>query len=370
MKKIILVSGHLFESKRRAGFHLIAESLGKMGHEVIFVTAPYSKLFKLKKHYFNELQVKKCQLVPQGNNISSYVHSTPFHIANLRKKALNKMSAKLYGVYQKFSITKELEQKVAQGDIIIFESTPGLFLLDKFKKINPNAKYVYRVSDDLELLGVHPSLINYEEEVLSKFSLISVPSQYIYDKILGKLAQGKENLKLQYHGIKKTLYDAEHDNPYQKGTVNAVFIGVSRFDYSFLEKASVLRSDILFHIIGPIEPKVKGDNIIYYGEMPFEDTVPYVKHADIGMHTLSYSEGAESFSDSLKVHQYTYCGLPIVAPTFLETKRKNSFYYSPEFPESIEKALGQCIAYNTNRLDLKSEVLSWEQLVNEILNEI
>lgn len=368
MKNIVLISGHLFESQRRAGFHLIAESLGNVGHNVVFMTAPYSKLFRLKRHYFNDFQVIKNRLIPQGRNILSYVHSTPFHISNFRNDILNALTSKFYLIYQAFPFSAQMKEKIAQADVIIFESTPGLFLFDTLKKINARAKFIYRVSDDLELLGAHPSLIGYEERVFPRFDLISVPSRFIYDKIKGKQTGGGGRLKLQYHGIDKSLYDREYDSPYQKGGIHAVFIGISRLDYDFLREASVLRKDIMFHIIGPIEPKVIGPNIKYYGEMPFKETIPYVKHANIGMHTLAYSIGAESFSDSLKVHQYTYCGLPIIAPTYLRTKRRNSFYYTLDSSKSIERAIDQCLTYSSNSQDLKEQVLTWEQLTNEMLD--
>lgn len=364
MRNIVIISGHLFQSKRKAGFHLLADAFSNLGYNVLFITAPFSYLYKLKSHYSKEINIEKNKLILNENNIHSYVHFTPFHIANFRNKTLNFFTGKLYKLYLYFSLSS-VEEEITQADLIIFESTPGLFLFEKIKKMNTRAKCVYRVSDDIELLGVHPSLVNYEKNIISDFDLVSVPSLYIFNKIQNLSKQ--INLKLHYHGLKKDLFDQKYDNPYKSIRLNAVFIGISRLDYEFLSNAANNHPEIHFHIIGPLETKVLKDNITYYGEMKFENTIPYIKHADIGLHTLEYSTGAESFTDSLKVHQYTYCNLPIIAPSFLKSSRVNTFYYNDQ--ESISVAISNAKLYNNSLNDLRETIFSWEELANKLIKE-
>ncbi len=364
MKKVILVSGHFYESKRKAGFHLIADAFVDSGYSVIFVTAPCSHLFKLKKHYSKDLNFAKNKLVKHSINMQSYVHFTLFHIANLRSSIANYLTRYLFKIYQSFSF-KNLENSVKEADFVIFESTPGLFLFTKFKNLNKKAKFIYRVSDDFEILNAHSSLIKYEEDVLKDFDLVSVPSQYIYDKLRKK--DSATNIKLQYHGINKELYEEKYDSPYQKGSTNAVFIGITKLDYNFLQYAANAHENITFHIIGPLEKRVKRNNIIYYGEIPFVETIPYVKHADIGLHTLEYSNGAESFTDSLKVHQYTYCELPIIAPEFLRTKRDNTFYYKDK--NDISNAVSECLKYKKNNKVFKNNTITWIELQQKLIED-
>jgi 2-beta-glucuronyltransferase len=71
--------------------------------------------------------------------------------------------------------------------------------------------------------------------------------------------------------------------------------------------------------------------------------------------------GAESLGDSLKVIQYSYCKLPIVAPSFLSLKRSHAFYYKPGDDDSIRNAL--LGAREFDRSMVKREgILSWDEL--------
>lgn len=360
MPKVTLVTGHYWGSKRRAGFHHLAQAYHKLGYEVLFFSAPVSYLLKLKGDYRFDFALKKeaGKLIEKENGLYSYVHFTPFHIANFRLKVLNKLSAPLVQLYTRYSF-KEAESFIAQSDLVIFESTPGLFLFDRMKQLNAKARFVYRVSDDLRLLNVHPALIRHEEKLLARFDLVSVPSAYIYN-ILSPFTPKK--LQLNHHGINKQVFDEAHSNPFKdKERKNIVFIGNDYFDTSFLEMAADGYPAHLFHIIGPIPDLPVRENIVAYGEMPYANTVPYVKFADAGLHTLKYKPGAESFTDSLKVLQYTYCRLPIIAPDFLKTSRENTFCYAPGNKESVIRAIAKALDGGSAFYE-NNDVKSWEEV--------
>ena len=76
-------------------------------------------------------------------------------------------------------------------------------------------------------------------------------------------------------------------------------------------------------IIGPFRNLPTAHNIVAHGEMRMEDTVGYIKFADIGLDTIVWRPHSGVLSDSLKLRQYTYCRLPIVGPNslMLETNR-------------------------------------------------
>ena len=50
-RRVILVSGHYLGSKRRAGFHHLAQAYGSLGWDVTFVTAAISLLSRLRGDY-------------------------------------------------------------------------------------------------------------------------------------------------------------------------------------------------------------------------------------------------------------------------------------------------------------------------------
>lgn len=363
MKRVILITGHYWNSKRRAGFHWLADALYRQGWEVVFLTAAISWLSVMRRDYRLEYPVlqEANQLREVYKHIWSYVWFTLWHPANLRLDIFNYLSHGLFRFYGQLSLGA-VESKIQNADLFIFESTPALLLFDRFKQLNPHAPFIYRVSDDLRLLRNHPVVLETEQETLAQFDLVSVPSQHIY-----QLFTGLPKLKLHFHGIKKDLFDRSYPNPYGSSeTPNIIFVGNSYFDYDFLEQASQLFPNWQFHIIGPIPNLPQKPNIIAYGELPFETTIPYIKHADIALQTLAYRPGVQAFTDSLKVIQYTYCQLPIIAPAYLSSSRPHVFYYQIGDYDSIWQALTAAQTYDYSQITT-DEIYSWDELVSQWL---
>jgi 2-beta-glucuronyltransferase len=365
-KKITLISGHYLNSKRKAGFHWLADAYHKMGYEVLFITAPISWASKLKNDYRFEYPVIKeaNRLLEKKPGLFSYVLFTFLHPFSLRNIWINRLTGPLVNLYKNINLG-QAEQFIKASDVIIFESIQALILFEKFKQLNPSAKFIYRVSDDARLMGFHPKVIEEEARIVSKFNRVSVPSQYIFDT--HKQFNCRNNMTLDLHGLKKSLFDKDYPNPYNTEHVNLIFVGNSHFDYQFITIASDLFQDWRFHIIGPIPNLPKKNNIIAYGEIPYPKTVAYIKHANIGLLTLSYKKGAESFTDSLKTIQYTYCQLPIAAPSYLSSTRTNMFYYEPGDSESIRNCLEKAYRFDKSAVDISS-ILTWRELANRLLS--
>ena len=144
------------------------------------------------------------------------------------------------------------------------------------------------------------------------------------------------NIYLDFHGIDKKKFDEDLLSPYSQGK-NAVFVGNSYLDFNFLEIASQAFPQVQFHIIGPFKKLNNSKNILFHGEMPFTETVPFIKHADVGLVCRKYKEDFEMLSDSLKVLQYAYAGLPMVMPDYLDSSRNNVYFYRPGCVETIRQ---------------------------------
>jgi len=352
-------------SKRKAGFHWIALSLSKK-YEVTFITAPirYSTLIS-KDHRTSYFKFSEINKPIKVGTITSYVYMT---LAN-PISSKHKFIAPFFNLFVIFygSITpKNLKNIFSNADVIIFESNDALLLFDKISRINPVAKKIYRVSDDLKTINASKVVQNYEAKISSKFDLISVPSEYIYHKF-DHLPQ----TKLLNHGIHKKLFSKIYRIPkeYVQFEINILFVGTSHFDHNFLSVASSLFPNWGFHIIGPIEKINKEKNIRYYGELPFNETIPYIQHADIGLQTRKSDIGLASLSDSLKVLQYTYCRLPIIAPKEVNSSRINFFYYIPGDRDSIQIALTEAINFDRTKIDV-SKINSWDEVAELIINEV
>jgi 2-beta-glucuronyltransferase len=99
--------------------------------------------------------------------------------------------------------------------------------------------------------------------------------------------------------------------------------------------------------------------------MPARDTIAYLKHADIGLQIRAYSPGAESLTDSLKMIQYTYCHLPIVAPKFLDSPRPHVIGYRPGDDDSIRTALQGALDFDRSAIRT-DDIRSWDELTEEL----
>lgn len=367
MKRVVLVTGHYLESKRRAGFHWLADAYWRHGWEVMFFTAKISWLSWLRRDhrfaYPARREARRLRWVQE--RLASYVWFTPWHPLDFGIGVLNWLSRPFFAPYGRFPLGEEAEERIKHADLIVFDATPGLMLFERFQHLNPSARYVYRVSDDLRLLrSSHPVVLEAEERCAPHFDLISVPYEILLQRF-----DHLPNAALHYHAIRKDIFDRDWPTPYQGAReVNAVFVGVAYFDHDFLAKAAPAFPNWAFHIIGPIPRLPRRDNVVAYGEIPFEETVPLLKHADIGLHTLAYRPGAEYLTRTLKVVQYTYCRLPVVAPDFLRSQRTNMFYYRPGDEESIRQALESARALDRSRVSA-GDIRSWDELAQILAGE-
>ena len=102
------------------------------------------------------------------------------------------------------------------------------------------------------------------------------------------------NAKVIHHGVDRSAFEQNVGDPYEgSGRVRVVSIGDMLFDKTAVLAAVEMFPDLEFHVIGNIEPFIEAQNVTFYGEMAFEKTVAYLKHADIGLAPYAWREGAE-----------------------------------------------------------------------------
>ncbi len=364
-KTITFLTNHYYHSSRRAGFHNLADAAYRAGYKVNFITVGYSLFSYLRRDYRTKIRGigknlnRGVEICP---GFTSYVHFTFWHPITFLVPFFNKLSSPLMDKYS--SLGMEPVLKLVEGtDIFVFESSPGLFLFNTLKKANPSAKMVYRVSDDLRVLrSAHPRLIERQSELASCFDCISVPT-----KIMRGIFPGNVPVRVDKHGLDKEVFDNCHVCPYPEGSKNAVIIGTFKLDVDFFRIAAEACPEVNFHLIGPLSRGLNAENIIFYGELPFKETIGYVKFADVGLLALKYrNEASKTFSDCLKVIQYRYCGLPIVSPGFIDLDRQGVYYYHPGDSRSVTTALGQALAAGRNP-EFALEVRSWDEVFQDMV---
>jgi 2-beta-glucuronyltransferase len=331
-RSVVLISGHYLGSKRRAGFHHLAAAFWSLGWDVTFVTAAISNVSRLRGDYRFAYPVREeaNRLVPVGERLASYVLMTRTHPGNLRFGAANRFSSAWFSRYARAPLGA-LEQQLRAADLVVFEGTAALLLVERIRGLAPEARLVYRASDELRALGVHPLILEAEAKAIPLFDLVSVPTRNIADAL-----SPYGPVELDPPAIDKAALDRQTESPYREGPA-AVFAGVSPlFDYESLEAAAELAPHVSFHVIGP-PPRPLPANVSFHPELPYDELVPYLQHATFGL--LFFPPGYASLGQGNKVAQYSYCRLPIVAPAHLGAGRANLCLFEPGDRESLRLAL-------------------------------
>jgi 2-beta-glucuronyltransferase len=206
-------------------------------------------------------------------------------------------------------------------------------MVERIRALVPKARLVYRASDDLRALGVHPLILEAEAAAIPLFDLVSVPTQNIANALAPY-----GSVELYPPAIDKAALDRPTASPYGEGPA-AVFAGVSPlFDYGSLEAAAELAPHVSFHVIGPPQ-RPSPANVLFHPEVAYAQLVPYLQHATFGL--LLFPSGYEALGQGNKVAQYSYCRLPVVAPVHLGAERPNLCLFEPDNTESLGRALAK-----------------------------
>jgi 2-beta-glucuronyltransferase len=332
VRRVTLISGHYLGSKRRAGFHHLADAYCGLGWDVTFVTAAISQISWLRDDYRFDYPVRAeaNRLVQVRERLASYVLMSRAHPGNLGSGLANRLATPLFARYANVSLGP-LEERLREADLVVFEGTAALLLVERVRGLAPCARLVYRASDDLRALGVHPLILDAEARTVPLFDLVSAPTREIADVLAPYGA-----VEVQPPGIDKRGFDRATQSPYGAGPT-AVFAGVSPlFDYESLAAAAELAPPVAFHVIGP-PPRSLPANVSFHPELPFEEVVAYLQHATFGL--LLFPPGYASLGKGNKVAQYSYCRLPIIAPSDLRADRPNVVVFERGDSDSLRSAL-------------------------------
>jgi 2-beta-glucuronyltransferase len=367
-RTVTFITGHYYLSPRRAGFHHLADAAHRAGHRVNFVTAGYSLLSYLRRDYRTRIPGIRNNYnrpVEIRPGFVSYVHFTPWHPHTLVLPVLNRLTMSVMDRYGQGGLGA-LRPLARETDVFVFESMSGLFLFRRLRRENRGAKTVYRVSDDMRILGsTHPRLLEVERQIAPLFDRVSVPSHVMLEKFAGH-----PSLRLDRHGLDKTAFNACATSPYPPGGKNAVFVGTGYMDFAGVRNAAQGNPTCWFHVIGPMVDTLHLPNVRFYGEMPFAETLPYIKFADVGLAMREYRKGFSStLTDSLKILQYRYCGLPIVSPDYINLKRDGVFYYQPGNAPSCVSAVRDALASGRD-MSRAAEVRSWDEVARDIFTDM
>jgi len=355
--RVVFLSNHVYQSRRRAGFHELAGAFAKGGWQVDFVTTGISylsilrgdrRLQSLARADFNTTVV-----APDGVNSHAWVplvHPVRTH------RLTEKLEGLAFGHYGRRP-SAALEDILTGADIVVFESNPSLFLFDAVKRIAPAARTVYRISDDVRVIPMTELIRRKEDEVIAGFDLLSVPSSIM---LSGRFSRHR-NARHHPHGIADSLIEGTLGDPFASRDVpKVVSVGSTLFDHGFLRISVETRPDLEFHVVGDIPDltRIKAPHVVYHGEVPFLQAAAYSAHADIAIAAYDLRPGSEYLAEtSNKLIQYTHFRKRVIAPRSSAERLKcpNIVPYDANDPVSIARSYEAAMALDPTTFDLPSQ---------------
>jgi 2-beta-glucuronyltransferase len=356
----VLISDHDYRTPRRANMHPIADALVRLGYAVTFVSVRFSRLSRIKGDSRTFLW-DRANRPEMHNGVRCYLWRTPVHPFYPRRRGLDEIATQLYRAYARWP-NRFFDDALSRASHIVVESGLGASLLRRARTRNRAARIAYVASDELKTVGTHPFLQAQLERAAGCVDQFCLPSP--------RMAPGFAFADGQTfhvpHGLDTADFSRDAANPYTQ-PANAVSVGSMLFDPQVFAVAAARIPELTFHVIGAGVSFEAPPNVRQYPEMPFRDTIGYVRHADIGIAPYRAAPGCDYICDtSMKLMQYEHFGLPAVCPDFAAGFSPHRFGYSPGDPDSIESAFRAALLHGRNPTPRR--FLSWEDVARRVLD--
>lgn len=357
--KFLFLSTHAFlPTTRKTSVHFVSEALAARGHEVETISVGFSALsyFKKKNVYRLLAQSQKNRFVEHAPRYRSACYLPPLHAFSSGNAMFDAAMAPLFTLYGN-TIPTFMQEAIRRADVVVIESGTAVAFFHAVRRINPKAKTIYFVRDRLDTVGASAHLQKIERTSAAHFDHIIVPSHHIAETF-GDLP----HVKIIPQGIDKHAFDASAASPYAAGTVNAVSVGNMLFDRDAVVAMAKSAPHVTFHLFGEGIPDDLPENAKVYGERPFSGIIPYIKFAHFGVAPYRLTERElYLIESSLKLRQYSYCALPVLAPSLMACAFPNIVGYSLK-GETDWAGKVNTAATMPHLPDWKDGILSWDEI--------
>ncbi len=353
----LVIAGHDYRSRRRVNLHFIADELAKRGPTKFF-SIGFSPLSFLQGDPRTSL-ARRGNRVERSGDVDCYLWRTLWHPVNLNRPGLRGVSNALFERYAR-RVPKVLERWMAESDNIIFESGMAPIFFELAEQVSPASRRIYLASDLLDTIGVDPFVGRALERSRARLDAVIMPSRRMAREL------GTERSYYVPHGFHAPSAELAVKTPFGPG-LHAVSVGSMLFDRSFFELASREFSEVTFHVIGAGRNArgLRAPNIRLYGEMPFAETLNYIRFASFGVAPYQREGVSEYLCDtSLKMTQYEFFGVPAVCPAVAVGDHAGRFGYVPGDRVSIAAAIRAALAAERPS---PRRFLSWSDVVDRIL---
>jgi 2-beta-glucuronyltransferase len=338
----------------------MGEALKARGCRVDFLSVRLSYLSWLKNdprwRFAKKRPLNRWNKVDDLQN--EYICFNLIHSVTLKLSVLNKWMSPIVR-RMGGAVPSPVKELLSSYTDIVIESGVALLLLPELRRHAPRARIIYHAADRLGTIGAHPAAAAVLRRHSAKLDLVHILAEAIRDDV----PVGRPTIYLP-HGIDKTVFDQATTSPYSRGK-NAVSVGDMLFDSNAVETMARANPDWTFHLFGAGAILSENfSNVIAYGEKSFDVIAPFIRFADIGIAPYKMEKDADYLSQSsMKMVQYTYCRLPIIAPHFASCGRNHVIGYNPGSTASIEAAFDKAKCFDRASIDASS-VLSWEEKID------
>lgn len=373
-KNALLLTYHLLEYTRVAGFHKISDLLIKHDFNVDFVTIPFSIYWLFKnndRENFTNFR-KLMRKIPESveKNVSNF--SVPSFVPFRIQEKLSIRNSKWIQLIYWNRLKRRLK---SHYDLIIIESTTAVLLFDFLRNTYPDSKIVYRPSDPLIAYSKSESLLCAESNILKNADDIWFVNKSSKDFCESKYGCRLSKYRIIHNALisEKELKKKKQDKPIKRQKKTILYLGVFPIDYELIRRVAKKFPEVDIVIIGPYKDILKMNNIVFTGPLPLKEAKRLLSEAHLGI--VPYIKKGrinELFEITGKIAIYMASGLPIVA---INVSRKLNEYHChvvssiKEFIGAVEKYLRKSDAVS---IDYSEYLLEYtiESFENEVSNAI
>lgn len=363
MKNVLFVTGqHFADAPRKVDLHFLADALNADGGRADFLSLRLSLASRFSDDgrwaYARSRTVNRWVKLGEGRD--EFIWVTLIHPFATRSAGINRLSGLFFRHYGHL-LPQAVRARLPGYSHILIESGIAVLVAPLIRRLAPQARLIYHAADQLETIGAHPCFREVWEASRHQYDAMHILAE-------AQRADMPEEVPVLFlpHGIATDVFDAATQSPYGGGR-NAVSVGDMLFDEQVLAVLAEGNPDWTFHLFGRKARLGRPfANVVTHGEVPFSEIAAYIRHADIGIAPYRNAEGADYLSQSsLKMIQYTYCRLPIVAPAFAAAGRPHVLAYDPGNATSALEAFAAAGAFDRASIDT-SRALSWRDTAAQL----
>lgn len=356
----LLLTAHDYRTPRKANMHFIADELIKRG-AMRFFSLRYSALSKWKNDARSFLD-RQANRVETRDGVDCYLWKTIVHPFNTRRRSLRPFEDLLFR-WSMAHPPATLVQWMRDADIIFFESGSAILYVELAERINPGAKRIYIASDSLDVIQVADFVKRRFARVAARMDALCLPSP----RLMNDMPPAATNLRFVPHGLDRGMADRADPTPYS-ASHNAVSVGSMLFDRAFFEAVGPAFPEMDFHVIGSGLADRSGfaRNVHVHDEMAHDETLRYIKHADVGIAPyVADSVPAYLVDTSMKLMQYAFFGVPAVCPVSVAGDLAWRHGYEPGSRDSMVQAMHRALAAPPFE---PPRYLDWDEVTDRLID--